>query len=115
MRSYRIAQNQSGPVFFDRGIPGLAGYLRRAGLPVPAHFERAVETFRYNRRVFVAPPWPDIYTQDRERKQTVEEAELVYRAIVTTYTEYGYELVTIPRASVEERARFVLGEAGLAD
>ena len=31
---------------------------------------RAAERFRYNRRVFLAPPWPEIFRQDAERKQT---------------------------------------------
>ena len=29
---------------------------------------------RYNRRAFLAPPWPEIFTQDAERKQTLAEA-----------------------------------------
>jgi len=113
MRSYRLACEEAGPVFFDRGMPELAGYLRLEGLPVPSHIEKTVETFRYNRRVFLAPLWPEIYTQDSERKQTLEDAERSYDAIVEAYTEYGYELVPIPRAPVEERVRFVLREAGL--
>ncbi|MGC1676880.1 MAG: AAA family ATPase [Candidatus Binataceae bacterium] len=113
MRSYHLACEADGPVFFDRGIPELAGYLRLVGQPVPAHVEKVVETFRYNRRVFLAPLWPEIYTQDSERKQTLEDAERSYNAIVEAYTQYGHELIEIPRVSVEERVRFVLKEAGL--
>src|SRR5271168_4420848 len=47
LRSYRAAQAQPGPVVFDRGVPDLIGYLRLCGLPVPAHFDRAVKVFRY--------------------------------------------------------------------
>ena len=32
MRSYRLACAEAGPVFFDRGVPELAGYLRLVGL-----------------------------------------------------------------------------------
>lgn len=56
IRSFRMAEQQKGPVFFDRAVPDVAGYLRLSKLPVPAHFEKAAETFRYNRRVFIAPP-----------------------------------------------------------
>jgi len=69
--------------------------------------------FRYNRRVFIAPPWQDIFQQDSERKQDFEEAVRTYEALVASYTTYGYELVEIPRVSVEERARFVLESLGL--
>jgi predicted ATPase len=110
LRSYRMAESETGPVFFDRGVPDVVGYLQLMNLPVPSHVIKAVETFRYNRRVFLASPWPEIFAQDRERKQTWEEAVRTYEAMVKTYTVYGYELVELPRASVEERTAFVLGK-----
>jgi predicted ATPase len=109
MRSHHMARDLPGPVFLDRGVPDVIGYLRLTGLPVPAHMEKAAETFRYNPRVFIAPPWPEIFRQDEERRQTPEEAERTYEAMVATYTGYGYELVEIPRLPVEERVRFVVG------
>ena len=108
MRSYRIAQDQAARVFFDRGVPDVVGYLRLMRLPVPEHMLKAAGTFRYNRRVFIAPPWPEIFSEDRERKQDFDEAVRTYEAMVTTYTELGYELVEIPRVSVLDRANFVL-------
>lgn len=46
MRSYRIARRSSGLVFFDRGVPDIAGYLRLMNLTVPAHVVKAAEIFR---------------------------------------------------------------------
>ena len=114
MRSHRMAAGEVGPVFFDRGMPDVAGYLRLLGLPVPAHVAKAVEAFRYNRRVFIAPPWPDIFRQDSERRQSFDEAVRTYEAMVATYDEYGYELIELPRSSVAERVRFVIENAGIA-
>lgn len=94
--------------FFDRGIPDVIGYLRLLGLPVPAHMCNAAEMFRYHRRVFIAPPWPDIFVQDEERKQTVEEAAQTCDALAATYAELGYEPVEIPRCTVEARLSFVV-------
>lgn len=108
IRSYQTAQATSRTAFFDRGVPDVAGYLRLAGLPVPAHVEKAVEIYRYNRKVFIAPPWPEIFTQDRERKQDFDEAVRTYEALATTYSASGYGLIELPRASVEERAALVL-------
>lgn len=108
LRSYRMAEAMRGPVFFDRGVTDLLGYLTLIGRPAPAHIARAAERFRYNRRVFVAPPWPQIYAQDAERKQTLEEAVRTYEALVAAYAACGYELVSLPLVSVEERVRFVL-------
>lgn len=107
LRSYRAAQELSGPVIFDRGIPDVMGYLRLIGLRVPSHVARAAKTFRYHRRVLVAPPWPEIFTQDTERKQTLQEAEATCEAVTAVYVELGYELLHLPRASVVDRVKFV--------
>jgi predicted ATPase len=108
MDAYAALSARPGPVFFDRGVPDVIGYLRLVGAPVPPHLTKAAELHPYNRRVFIAPPWPEIFAQDRERRQTAEEAERTYRAMVATYAELGYELSELPRASVEERLAFVL-------
>ena len=109
-----MAEATTGPVFFDRGVTDLVGYLTLIGRPVPDHVLRAAGRFRYNRRVFIAPPWPDIFRQDRERKQSLEEAVRTYEAMVDVYGAYGYELVELPRSSVGQRVRFVLETAGIA-
>lgn len=115
MRSYHVAERESGLVFFDRGVPDVIGYLRLLNLPVPAHMEKATATFRYSRWVFIAPPWKEIFQQDRERKQGFEEAVRTYEAMRVTYTECGYELIEIPRASVEERVQFILQSVGVLE
>jgi len=107
MRSYRAAEQQAGIIFFDRGVPDVAGYLRLMKLPLPEHVEKAVETFRYHSRVFIAPPWEEIFEQDRERKQDFTEAVRTYEVLAETYTKCGYELVALPQLSVEERVQFV--------
>ena len=112
LRSYALAQAQSGPVFFDRGVPDVVGYLRLVRLPVPAHIERAARMYRYHRQVFIASPWLEIFAQDRERRQDFAEAVRTYDAMVATYADFGYELVELPRAPVAARVDFVLEEAG---
>jgi predicted ATPase len=115
MRSYRMATQQAGPVFFDRGVPDVIGYLRLMRLPVAPHIENAAEVFRYHRRVFMAPPWREIFTQDTERRQDFTEAERTYAALAATYARLGYELVELPRAGIAERLRFVVDTALMAD
>ncbi|MBR8236933.1 AAA family ATPase [Burkholderia sp. AU42008] len=108
MRSYHLARQARGPVFFDRGVPDVIGYLKLTGLAVPAHAEAAARRFRYHRRVFIAPPWPDIYVQDTERRQDFAEAVRTHDAMVECYTSYGYRLIELPRVSVKARVRFVM-------
>lgn len=114
MRSYAAARNMPGALFFDRGIPDTIGYLRLTGLPVPDHMMCATETMRYNRRVFIAPFWPEIFGQDAERRQTADEARRTFDAIETIYDELGYELVPLPFTSVTERVKFVMETLGPA-
>lgn len=104
--SYRNAA-RSKPVVFDRGIPDVVGYPHLCDLPVPPRLLEAVRLHRYNRTVFVAPPWPEIFVQDAERKQTLADAEATYRTMVEVYSSLDYELVSLPRVSVEERVQFV--------
>ena len=99
MRSYRIAEATTGPVFFDRGVPDVLGYLRLIGIPAPHHIQKAAQEFPYNKTVFITPPWREIFQQDRERKQDFDEAIRTYEALVATYTEISCRLV-------ENSARF---------
>lgn len=108
LRSYRETEGRAGPVFFDRGAPDVIGYLRLCGLPVPFEARAAARLYRYDTQVFIAPPWPEIFTGDAERKQDFAEAARTHAAMAQVYPELAYTLVELPRASVEDRADFVL-------
>ena len=62
----------NGWVFFDRGlIDARAGLQHLTGEPVLA---APGQSHRYHRRVFLAPPWPEIYVTDRERRHGLDRA-----------------------------------------
>lgn len=96
------------PTFHDRGIPDIIGYLALCDLPIPARLDEAARTRRYHSKVFIAPFWPEIFTQDAERHQDPDEARRTFDAMARTYPVYGYELVELPKVSVEARVRFIL-------
>lgn len=96
------------PVFFDRGIPDVIGYLNLCGLPVPPKVDTAAKTNRYRATVFIAPFWPDIFVQDAERRQDADEARRTFEAMALTYPAYGYDLIELPRSTVEDRVAFIL-------
>ncbi|WP_055750849.1 AAA family ATPase [Frankia sp. AvcI1] len=108
MRSHHDATRRAGTVFFDRGIPDVVGYFLLLGRPIPAHVTAAARTFRYHQRVFLAPPWPEIYTHDRERTQDLDEAVRTHDAMAEAYTRHGYQLINLPRTDPESRAAFIL-------
>ena len=108
LRSWHEASALERPVFMDRGVPDVVGYLTLCGLPVPTYVAAAAEAYRYNRKVFIAPYWEAIFEQDAERQQDQEEAEATGQVMSDTYVRFGYQLVELPRVSVEERVAFVL-------
>lgn len=95
-------------VFFDRGIPDLIGYSQLENLPVPAVLLEHAVTLRYHPRVFIFPPWEEIYQGDTERKQDYATAVATYNAMQAAYTRCGYQLVTVPCISVADRVTFIL-------
>lgn len=107
-----VAQHQQatirgGVTFFDRGLPDLIAYLEVAGLPVPPAYYAAVTAHAYQRPVFLAPPWPEIYVNDAERWQTFDEAVAIYQALRHVYQRVGHTVVELPRGPVAERVAFV--------
>lgn len=95
-------------VFFDRGLMDMYG---ANGVPPSPTLVEAIRTRRYNARVFVFPPWREIYATDAERRQDWSEMEAVFDRIMATLPELGYAPVVVPRAGLEDRAAFVLDQA----
>lgn len=66
------------------------------------------ERWKYNKSIFILPPWQEIYETDNERKQDWEEAVLTFQKMSETYKNYGYRIIVIPKTPISERADFVL-------
>ncbi|MDO6434093.1 AAA family ATPase [Flavitalea sp. BT771] len=101
------AAGNTGPVFFDRGIPDIIAYLRAAHLPVGELYHAALERYRYAPTVFLLPPWEEIYIQDSERWQTFAEAAQLADHIWTVYRQAGYQVVALPLVPVQQRIIFI--------
>lgn len=111
INSYRnTIQIHSGiePVFFDRGIPDTLCYASLTDQPITATMEYAANQYRYNTKVFMLPPWKSIYHTDAERKQNWEEAVATYEQMIKTYQQYSYQIIEIPKDSVQNRVAFIL-------
>ena len=99
---------ETARVFFDRGIMDSCG--GNGVVPSPAILE-AVQTRRYNAKVFIFPPWREIYETDAERRQDWAEAEQTFDLILKRLPTLGYDPVIVPKADVATRAAFVLARA----
>jgi predicted ATPase len=101
-----LANALKGWVFFDRGlIDAASGLQQLTGKSVLASLGHL---HRYHRRVFLAPPRPEIYQTDSERRHDLDLAIAEYTRLLDAYPSVGYEAFILPKVSVEERADFVL-------
>jgi predicted ATPase len=102
--------DHDGLVFFDRGLIDAASALEATcGEPVMA----ALATqHRYNSKVFLTPPWPEIYAEDPERRHGFDAALCEYARLEKTYPALGYETVVLPKTPVDARADFLLARLG---
>ncbi|HEY8697876.1 MAG TPA: AAA family ATPase, partial [Rhizomicrobium sp.] len=95
-------------VFFDRGLIDPLSHWVRLGLQAPAHWAEAAKRFRFHRKVFVAPPWPEIFESDSERRHSFEDAIGDYPVLLQIYRDFGYQTIMLPKLPVSERAEFIL-------
>lgn len=108
-----------GLVFFDRSLIDAAVALAHVtGEDVLTPLQTM---HRYHRMVFLAPPWPEIYAGDAERRHGFDAAVEEYTRLEAAYPSLGYDITILPKASVSARAAFLLrmldqgGEPPLTD
>jgi predicted ATPase len=106
--NYCAALEMPESAFFDRGVVDAVNYFPQHKLAMPKHFSDATERCRYHSHVFLAPPWEEIFGADRERRHTFASAVAEYESLTLTYPKFGYEIMVLPKVSVQARADFVL-------
>jgi predicted ATPase len=109
-KQFYNAQNEPHDiVFLDRGIPDVLAYMHYIGDSYPAFFDLACREHIYT-KIFLLPPWEEIYESDNERYENFEQATLIYNHLTETYQKYGYHLIEVPKGTVEERISFILNQ-----
>jgi predicted ATPase len=106
IEKYQRAQEASGVVVFDRGVPDCIAYAMHSHAD-PAEAIAAAEVYRYRPEVLIAEPWEEIYTTDEERQMPFEHVELFHERVVAAYELAGYRLVTVPEVPLDERVEFI--------
>lgn len=102
-----LATTLSGLVFFDRGLIDAASAVEEA---TGSAALQLVSGERYNRLIFVTPPWPEIYENDSERQHSFAAAVSEYDRLLLAFTKLSYDAVLVPKVSVLKRADFVLNK-----
>ena len=98
----------AGHVFFERGVIDALCGLDHATPLGERQLSQWLAEYRYYPKVFVLPPWEAIYVNDAERDHTFEHAVRVNRITQEWYRRCGYQVVEVPKGSVEDRCAYVL-------
>lgn len=100
------AQATKGLVFFDRGLVDAAAALEHA-TATPA-LDALCHPRPYQQMIFLAPPWPELFDRDTERRHDFDAAVAEYQRLVKAYRSLDYKIVSLPKASVRDRADFIV-------
>lgn len=106
---FETAASETRSVFFDRGMPDLVHYAYRFHIET-LEFEETSKNYRYNQKVFLFPPWKEIFANDHVRKMTFEKSIEFHELLTKVYQDFGYDLITVPFGDVESRIEFILRE-----
>lgn len=107
IEQFKNALKEEKTVFIDRGIPDVLAYMDFIGDVYPEKFIEACQKYKYD-TIFLLPPWEKIYTSDSERYESYEQAMQIHDFLVDTYTKFGYDLIEVPKVSVENRYHFII-------
>ncbi len=94
-------------IFFDRGIPSVEAYLQYFKTDYPPIFTEKSKKYRYD-KVFHFSPWEEIYESDNERYENFEQAVEINGFLLKNYQNLGYDIVEVPKGTIEERSKFIL-------
>ena len=112
VRQYQRIAEAAGPVFFDRSVVDALSMINGLGLLPAAELQAWLASYPYFRTAFCFPPWEEIYRMDAERDHTFAHAVAVHRDLAAWYPSCGYDLVEVPRETIQERCAFILKRVG---
>lgn len=110
LASKDLIVNCESPSFTDRGIPDIMAYLKKGGENISPEYHQHVLNYPYHKKVFLLPPWQEIYEQDHIRRESFETAVEVYEALKHIYQDLNFELVELKKNSVAQRIETILEE-----
>ncbi len=104
------AAHLRGLVFFDRSLVDAAAALQHA--TGEDFLAPLVTAHRYDRMVFLTPPWPEIFSFDDARRHDLAAAVAEYDRLLEAYAMLGYDRAILPKSPVGDRVDFVLSRLG---
>ena len=94
--------------FAGRAILDQLAFARYRGFGTPDVLLDAAHEYRYAATVFVTPPWPEIYKNDRIRTESLAEAIQIHEFVIETYRDLNYRINELPLVPTAERVQYLL-------
>ena len=81
LEQYQMAKSEIQ--FYDRSfIDGLA-YMKTNHIEIPVSFHKSCTELRFYSTVFICPFWPQIFENDSQRLENMEQAQKIYKQLKT--------------------------------
>lgn len=109
---YDAEAYEATTIFLDRGLPDVLAYMDYFDSDYPIEFIETCQNNRYD-HVFILAPWKDIFVSDSVRYENFEQAELIHKHLLNSYSNFDYKLTDVPFESIEKRTDFVLDALNL--
>lgn len=93
--------------FFDRGTPDVLAYMTYFKQDIPKEFSDICSEHVYD-KVFILPPWLEIYKDDAERFETFKQATDIYHHLKDTYIHFNHEVIEVPFGSIQDRTQYII-------
>lgn len=110
LRESQLLNSKNTLLFFDRGIVDVYAYMKVDSLEIPKHLEESINKNRYNTKVFYTPIWEEIYVNDKERKESIEQSKEIEIELKKCYQSFGYNIIEIPKTTLNKRVDFILSQ-----
>jgi predicted ATPase len=94
---------------FDRGLTDQIAYRKFFEISECEKLVLNTTLYKYD-KVFFLPYWEEIYQQDGQRIETKEEALKIEKLLIEAYESAGYNLIFVPKLTIQERVVFILNK-----
>ena len=93
--------------FFDRGVHEIIAYLNFMNIKYDNFFTERAKKVVYD-KIFILPPWKEIYVNDAQRYESFEQCKHIHNEIINIYKEFKIEIIMLEKNSVNERISNIL-------
>lgn len=107
-RFKQYLEAKPGLVFLDRSMIDSMAYIYKDNLEPEKNWLDKIALAQYYPKVFITPPWREIYTKDAERRESWEDLIEIHAQLENAYSAFGYQVILVPQGSIAQRADFVL-------